>query len=351
MKTKICTSPSLVPMALILGSIVVLSVMGLVFCWVCPDMLHGVGGDASRWYFKRQVVWNVVGIAAFYTATVIGWKRWLNVAPFLFEGWVALWFAAHMQQSVDGSSAIVQIGPISLDVWTLFPVSLALLVAWLRERYGIRTRRILFIVGIAAFAVTACYLVTDTNRMTRLVAFFAGDSSPAMSPSACARGFVQSQTHKAMTQAQWFSSTDAEILRNIPGNTTYSMPASSAVLFGKWFMSVAAGFFALFALGLVCLWRKTEDGAKRAFLLVSGLGIIVPAILGHCECLGLMPMLYTNVPLVSNDTTAMLVSWLGAGILVSAVIDTGEFVWTRADYLEQSGNSLNKLKSNFEVRG
>ena len=116
MKTKICASPSLVPMALILGSIVGLAIMGLVFCWGCPDVLHGVGGDVSRWHFKRQAAWNVVGLSTFYTATVIGWKRWLKAAPFLFEGWVALWFAAHMQQSVDGSSAIVQIGPISLDV-------------------------------------------------------------------------------------------------------------------------------------------------------------------------------------------------------------------------------------------
>ena len=81
--------------------------------------------------------------------------------------------------------------------------------------------------------------------------------------------------------------------------------------------------------------QRAEDKAKRAYLLVSGLGIIVPAILGYCGCLGLMPMLYTNVPLVSNDTTAILASWLGAGILVSAVVDVGELVWSRADYLEQ----------------
>ena len=309
--------------------------MGLVFCWGCPDVLHGVGGDVSRWHFKRQAAWNVVGLSTFYTATVIGWKRWLKAAPFLFEGWVALWFAAHMQQSVDGSSAIVQIGPISLDVWALFPVSLALLVAWLRERYGIRTRRLLFIVGIVAFAVTACYLVTDTNRMTRLAAFFAGDSAPAMSPSACVRGFAQSQARKAFTQAHWFSSTDAKILHNIPGNTTYSMPTSSAVLFGKWFMSLVGGFFAVIALCLVWLWRVTEDRAKRAFILVIGLGIIVPGVFGVCQCLGIVPMSYTCVPIASNCTTSMLASWLGAGILVSICVGRGEFIWSRAEYLSE----------------
>ena len=336
MKPKIRASPSFVPLALIFGSIVGLAVMGLVFCWAHSEWLHDIGRAASRYYFNKQAIWNVLGLTTFCMAIIVGWKRWLKVAPFVFVGWVALWFAAHMRELVAGSSTIVLIGPISLEVWALFPVAFALLVAWLRQRYGVQTKRILFIVGIAAFAAITVHVFTNANRMTHLAAFFADEESPAMSPAACARAFVQSQTCKAFAQAQWFSSTDAEILRNTPGNTTYSMPASSAVLFGKWFMSVVWMHLALIVLGLACLWRRTEDKAKRAYLLVSGLGIIVPTVLGYCECLGIVPMLYTNAPLVSNDTTAVLASWLGVGILVSAVVDSGEFVWSRADYLEQS---------------
>jgi hypothetical protein len=44
-------------------------------------------------------------------------------------------------------------------------------------------------------------------------------------------------------------------------------------------------------------------------------------------------MLYISIPIVSNDTTAVLATWLGAGILVSAAVDAGEFIWSRADYL------------------
>ena len=336
MKPKIHASPSFVLMALILGSIVGLAVMGLAFCWANSDRLHDIGRAASRYDFNRQAIWNVFGLTAFSMAIIAGWKRWLKVAPFVFVGWVVLWFAAHMREFVAGSSTIVLIGPVSLEVWSLFPVALALFAAWLRKRYGGQAKRILFIVGVVAVAVLAGRFATNANRMTHLAAFFAGERSPAMSPAACARGFVQSQTRKALAQAQWFSSTDTQILRDTPGNTTYSMPASSAVLFGKWFMAVVWVYLVFIALGLACLWRRTEDKAKRAFLLVSGLGIIVPALLGHCECLGFMPMLYTSVPLVSNDTTAVLASWLGVGILVSAVVDAGEFVWSRADYLEQS---------------
>ena len=335
MKPKIRASPSFVPMALILGSIVGLAVMGLVFCWADSDRLHDIGRAASRYYFNRQAIWNVFGLAAFVMTIIVGWKRWLKAAPFVFVGWVALWFAAHMRQLDDGSSTIVLIGPISLEVWALFPVAFALLVAWLRQRYGVQTKRILFIVGIAAFAAITAHVFTNANRMTHLAAFFAGEESPAMSPAACARAFVQSQTCKAFAQAQWFSSTDAEILCNTPGNTTYSMPASSAVMFGKWFMSLAGVFFAVIAICLACLWRVAEDTAKRAFILVVGLGIIGPAVFGVCQCLGIVPMSYTCVPLVSNCTTSVLASWLGAGILVSACVGKGEFVWSRAEYLSQ----------------
>ena len=328
-------APSFAPMTLILGSIVGLAVMGLVFCWAYADMLNIIGSPASRYYFNRQAIWNSLGLVAFVMATIVGWKRWLKSAPFVFAGWVILWFAAHMREFVAGSSTIVLIGPISLEVWSLFPVALALLVAWLRPRYGGEARRILFSIGIVAFAAITVHVATNANRMTHLAAFFAGERSPAASPAAYARMFVQSQTWKAFAQAQWFSSTDVEILRETPGNATYSMPASSAVLFGKWFMAVAWVFFALIALGFACLWRRTEDKVKRSYFLVSGLGIIVPTVLGHCECLGLIPMLYTSVPLVSNDTTAILATWLGGGILVSSVVKAYEFglvVWSRADY-------------------
>jgi cell division protein FtsW (lipid II flippase) len=335
MKPKIHALPSFVPLALILGSIVGLAVMGLVFCWARSEWLHDIGRYTSRYGFNRQAIWNILGLTAFGLAIIVGWKRWLKAAPFVFVGWVALWFAAHMRQLDDGSSTIVLIGPISLEVWALFPAAFALLVAWLRQRYGVQTKRILFIVGIAAFAAITVHVVTNTNRMTHLAAFFAGEESPAMSPAACARAFVQSQTCKAFAQAQWFSSTDAEILRNTPGNSTYSMPASSAVMFGKWFMSLAGVFFAVIAFCFAWLWRVAEDGAKRAFILVVGLGIIGPAVFGVCQCLGIVPMSYTCVPLVSNCTTSVLASWLGAGILVSACVGKGEFVWSRAEYLSQ----------------
>lgn len=145
MKSKIHAVPSFVPMALILGSIVGLAVMGPVFCWAHSDRLYDLGRSVSRWYFNSQAIWNILGLTAFGMAIIVGWKRWLKAAPFVFVGWVVLWFAAHMRQLDDGSSTIVLIGPISLEVWSLFPVALALLVAWLQDQYGARAIRILLV--------------------------------------------------------------------------------------------------------------------------------------------------------------------------------------------------------------
>lgn len=47
---------------LMLAAVAGLAAMGLVFCWCCSDRLHDVGGVASRWCFKRQVVWNIAGV-------------------------------------------------------------------------------------------------------------------------------------------------------------------------------------------------------------------------------------------------------------------------------------------------
>lgn len=317
MKPKFCAPSSVVSVATILGSIAVLAVMGLVFCWAHSERLHDIGAAACRWHINRQIVWNILGLSSFVMAIIVGWKRWLRAAPFVFAGWVALWFVAHAQPVVDGPCSFVRMGPISLGVWSLFPVAFALLAAWLRKRYGNHAKRILLIAGVVAFASITMHVATNANRMTHLAAFFAGERKPGMSPGACARAFVQVQTCKALAQSKWFLSSDTAILRNTPGNMTYSMPASSAVMFGKWFMATAWVFFALIVLGLACLWRMTEDRSERALILVLGLGLVIPAVFGACQCSGLVPMLYVSVPIVSNDTTAVLATWLGAGILVS----------------------------------
>ena len=305
------------PVVLMLTAVAGLAAMGLVFCWCCPDRLHDVGGVASRWCFKRQAAWNIAGVSAALLAVAAGWKRLLKAAPFLFSGWVALWIVACLQPVVDGSSGFVRIGPVALGVWSLFPVALAMLAAWLRERYPVGGRK--FLCGFCAGAILAVVLsvAASPDRIARVNSFFRGEPRQEMSASECMRGFVQHQTREAFAQAHWFSACENEILKSLPGTMSYSMPASSAVVFGKWFIALAWTLVSLVVLALSLFRRGTSDVAMRTFVAFAGLGFVVPFALGHCACLGLTPMVFTVAPLVSYDAAAVLASWFGTGVLVS----------------------------------
>ena len=311
-----------------------LAVMGLMFCWHSPDLPWWREIVGAHWHFKRQLLWNIAGVAVFAIAAMVGWKRWLMVAPFVFSGWVALWLAALLQPSAAGSWSFVRIGAISLNVWSLFPVAFALLAAWLSER-GVRVKWIVLSCCAVALAAMTLRTVSDPGRVARLATFLAGGDISAATPGACARALVQRQTCEAFAHSSWFSPGDAETLLCFPGALTFSMPAASAVLFGKWFIAVAWLFFGAFALSLGCLWRGTGDVAKRSYILFLGLGVLAPAAFGCCECLGLVPMLYASVPLVSYGGVLAFAVWLGVGILVSASACRGEYVWSQADYLQE----------------
>ena len=305
------------PVVLMLTAVAGLALMGLVFCWCCPDRLHDVGGVASRWCFKRQIVWNIAGVSAALLAVTAGWKRLLKAAPFLFAGWVALWIVACLQPVVDGSSGFVRIGPVALGVWSLFPVALAMLAAWLRERYPVGGRK--FLCGFCAGAILAAVLsvAVSPDRIARVNSLFRGEPRQEMSASECMSGFVQHRTCEAFAQSRWLSPVGTEILKSLPGTMSYSMPASSAVVFGKWFMALAWTLVSLLVLALAWLWRRASDVAMRTFIAFAGLGFVIPFLLGHGECLGIAPMVYAVIPLVSYDAAAVLASWFAAGVLVS----------------------------------
>lgn len=305
------------PVVLMLAAVAGLAAMGLVFCWCCPDRLHDVGGVASRWCFKRQIVWNIAGVSAALLAVAAGWKRLLKAAPFLFAGWVALWMFACSQPVVDGSIGFVRIGPVALGVWSLFPVALALLAAWLRERYLVGGRE--FLCGFCAGAILAVALsvAASPSRIARINSFFTGEPRHELSASECASGFAQHRTCEAFAQAHWFSACENEILKSLPGTMSYSMPASSAVVFGKWFIALAWTLASVLVLALAWFWRRASDVAMRTFIEFAGLGFVVPFLLGQGECLGIAPMVYAVIPLVSYDAAAVLASWFAAGVLVS----------------------------------
>lgn len=55
---------------MVLGIAALLAAMGLMFTWKCPvDCIFGV--DSGVFFFKKQLLWNVIGIAACIGAALV----------------------------------------------------------------------------------------------------------------------------------------------------------------------------------------------------------------------------------------------------------------------------------------
>ena len=295
-----------------------LAMMGLVFLWCCPEWHPRMLGEHLR--FKRQFLYNALGMVAFCVPLLAGWSRWLKWAPVMAAAWSAMLVMAHFCPMVNGSR-FVFFGPIRLDVICMLPFALAMILAWISHKFGFRAVRMLTIAGVSILLVLTACITTNANRVSRIATWFSGDlptKELAENDSSLARAWAQKTCVEALGFAHWFSANEEHLKDNpIPGRFTSAMPASAALVFGKWFLVLFVTAFGLLGFCFVQAWSATADQGKKAFLAVAGLGAFVPAILGTCECLGLTPMLYTCVPLVSYGGTATTMTWLITGTLAS----------------------------------
>ena len=308
--------------AMVALPVVMLAAMGLVFLWCCPEWHPEMPGE--HWRFKRQLCWNAMGIAAFCMPLLAGWTRWLKFAPAMAAAWLVM-FAASQFCPQDGGGWFVAIGPIRFDVMGMFPFALAMMLAWIANRFRFRAVRMLLVVGAAILIALTARIATNANRVSRIAAWFSGNPPTkelAENNSSLARAWAQMTCVKAVEASHWFSANEEHLKDNpLPGRFASAMPASAALVFGKWFIVLFGTAFGLLGSCFVRAWSATADQGKKAFLAVAGLGAFVPAILGTCECLGLTPMLYTCVPLVSYGGTAAMMAWLIVGTLASLWLD------------------------------
>lgn len=64
---------------MVIGSVALLAAMGLAFLWWCPQSESAIKAMGSHWAFKRQIVWNALGVAVCCGVAALGWKRLLKV--------------------------------------------------------------------------------------------------------------------------------------------------------------------------------------------------------------------------------------------------------------------------------
>ena len=297
----------------------VLAAMGLAFLWCCPEWHPGMLGE--HWQFKRQLCWNLIGMVAFCLPLLVGWTRWLRLAPVLAAAWLVMFAAASQFSPQDGGGWFVSLGPVRLDMLGLLPFTLAMLLAWITHRFRFRAVRMLVILGVSILLVLTARIATNANRVASVAAWFSGEPPTkelAENDSSLSRAWAQKTCVEAFGASHWFSANEAHLKDNpLPGRFTSAMPASSALTFGKWFLVFVWAAFGFLGLCLARAWLAATDQSQKTFLAVAGLGILLPAVLGTCECLGLLPMSYTCVPLVSYGGTAAMMTWLIAGTLAS----------------------------------
>jgi cell division protein FtsW len=110
------------------ATVAVLNVVGLVMI-LSASSVAALSDYGSSWYFfNRQLLWAIVGLAAFLIAARIDYRKWRRFAPLLLIGaFIALSLVLVGGKLVSGSQRWIVLGPLQLQPSEI--AKLALLVS------------------------------------------------------------------------------------------------------------------------------------------------------------------------------------------------------------------------------
>ncbi len=294
---------------MVLGIAALLAVMGLMFTWKCPiDCVFGK--DSGVFFFKKQLLWNVIGIISCVGAALVPWRKWLKFAPWGLLAWFALavW-AAWFSPARHGSHRWADFGVVCVNVRVALIAVSALFAAWLYSKKCIKPWMVFAVVGIV-LVYAAVLILGNEKRMARLAAFFGGEEANAH------YRYMQSQMKAAYTAAHWFGDANRS-LRFLPLSYADAMPSAAALLFGKWFTLAAAALYAALGGVLAWLWLTLKNNSKRMFILFWGGAMVGSALYSFCHSVGAVPVLGVSPALVGYGGALAVTFWCGVGVLLS----------------------------------
>ena len=295
----------------------VLAVMGLFFTWKCPiDCVYGV--DSGVFFFKKQLLWNVIGIAACVGAALIPWRRWLKLAPWGMLLWFALLiWAVGFSPVRHGTRRWADFGVVCVNIHLVLVLAWALFTSWLCSKKRIKPWMIFSFVGVLLIFASV-HVSGNANRLARLAAFFGGEgvSSPYW--------YVQYQMKAAYAAANWFGDADRS-LRYLPVAYADAMPSAAALLFGKWFTLAVAALYTALGGVFATLWLAVKNPSKRMFILFWGGAMVTAALYSICQSVGSFPVLGLAPALVGYGGALCVIFWAGLGILFSLLSDAQEY--------------------------
>ena len=149
--------------ALLLGTAALLA-LGLVMVLSSSSVTAGIGLHDTYYYFKRQLLWIVVGLVAFYVCFRLDYWHWRRFAPWILVGTLVLLVAVlipHVGREVGGARRWLGVGSATFQPSELAKLTMVVYVAaWLSargaERVGhfVRTALpVLALVGGVAFLI------------------------------------------------------------------------------------------------------------------------------------------------------------------------------------------------------
>ena len=296
-----------------------LAAMGHMFTWKCPvDCVFGV--DSGVFFFKKQLLWNVIGIGACVGAALVPWRKWLKLAPWGMLAWftLAVW-AVGFSPVRHGTQRWADFGVVCVNIHLVLVLAWALFTAWLCSKKWIRPWMIFAVVGIVLVCV-AVQILGNASRMARLVAFFGGEEVGNMHLR-----YMQHQMKAAYATANWFGDADRS-LRCLPVAYADAMPSAAALLFGKWFTLAVGALFAAFAGILSWLWLALKNNSKRMFILFWSGAMVGSAMYSLLQSVGAVPVLGVSPALVGYGGALAVTFWCGLGVLLSLLSDAEECV-------------------------
>ena len=302
---------------MVLGIAGLLAAMGLLFTWKCPvDCIFGV--DSGVFFFKKQLLWNVIGIAACIGAALVPWRKWLKLAPWGMLAWFALTvWAVGFSPVRHGTQRWADFGAVCVNTHLVLVLAWALFTAWLCSKKCIKPWMIYAAVGVLLICVVV-HIFGNANRLARLTAFFGGEgvSSPYR--------YVQYQMKAAYAAANWFGDADRS-LRYLPVAYADAMPSAAALLFGKCFTLAVAALYAALGGILAWLWLAFKNPSKRMFILFWGGAMVSSALYSICQSVGVLPVLGLAPALVGYGGALCVIFWVGLGVLLSLLSDAEEY--------------------------
>jgi cell division protein FtsW len=348
----------------------VLTMLGLVMV-LSSSAVKAINNGQNGWgYFKKQLLWAILGMAALFITVKVPYTKWRNfVKVGLVGSFVAMFlvFIPGLGRNINGAQNWLNLGPFGGQPSEVMKLALLLYSADLLARRSEhiadpkRTLRpVLMILGAACLLVLAQRDLGNGIVMAIIVlavSFFAGVplrplAGAATGMTVAGVGFVMSESYRL---ARWTSFLNLEANKQKNGYQVWQslVAIASGGLTGagvgagkaKWgfipelhtdfIFALIAEEMGLFGVVVVCALfavlgyagLQVALHAKDTFgMLVAGgvtAWLLAQAVINIMGVTGMMPLTGLTLPFVSFGGSSLLITMSAAGLLLNVARNSG----------------------------